>query len=505
MKTPDMIKFLLGLKLKKYRFEKGLSLQALSKVSGLSSSYLNEIEKGKKYPKVDKLLLLAKGLKIKMEDLSGPKVDKTWRPLTDFLESDFYKNFPLETFGMNRGDLYDLMSHNPQKFSSLIATFVGLARHYEMEPLEFSKLAFRSYQESKDNHFPGIEKEADEWRSKLFKDGKTPEVDFLISFLKKNYRYEVLILADNDLPCWPESGVVYIPKKRPKLIFHESLDAPHRLFYLAKELGFCVLGLKREDPFDLSFDRGSFLDRKNELKAFYFACALLWPKDVYSLELKSLFGKKAFCEKSLLSILSKGPFLPEIFIQRMAQIIPQSFGLKNLFYLRMEMPSQSEEEHFKLTDELHLSKLHFPHESRLNQHYCRRWASLSSLKEWISEGKGVKPKTSYYGHLKVQKSRSVDSDQVYFCVSLASQKMWGGKFKGSPYTVTLGLGIDNSLKKNVSFWKDSSVEEKVVGQTCETCSLRDCSDRVVPSQLNDKKRKREKERDGLKDFCQQHF
>ena len=78
MKTPDMIKFLLGLKLKKYRFEKGLSLQALSKVSGLSSSYLNEIEKGKKYPKVDKLLLLAKGLKIKMEEYKCRKPCEIW-------------------------------------------------------------------------------------------------------------------------------------------------------------------------------------------------------------------------------------------------------------------------------------------------------------------------------------------------------------------------------------------------------------------------------------------
>ena len=64
VKTPELLKFLLGLKLRKLRFEKGLSLQALSQLSGLSSSYLNEIEKGKKYPKVDKLILLAKSLKI---------------------------------------------------------------------------------------------------------------------------------------------------------------------------------------------------------------------------------------------------------------------------------------------------------------------------------------------------------------------------------------------------------------------------------------------------------
>ena len=142
MKTPELLKFLLGLKLRKFRFEKGLSLQGLSKLSGLSSSYLNEIEKGKKYPKVDKLILLAKSLKIRLEDLKGVTVDKSIVPLTDFLSSDFFKTFPLETFGMNRGDLFDLMSNRPEKFASLIATFVGLARHYEMEPQEFLHLIF---------------------------------------------------------------------------------------------------------------------------------------------------------------------------------------------------------------------------------------------------------------------------------------------------------------------------------------------------------------------------
>ena len=47
----DYIKLIFGLKLKQIRTEKNLSLFGLSKLSGLSKSYLNEIEKGKKYPK----------------------------------------------------------------------------------------------------------------------------------------------------------------------------------------------------------------------------------------------------------------------------------------------------------------------------------------------------------------------------------------------------------------------------------------------------------------------
>ena len=55
--SADNLRFILGLKLKNLRQEKGMSLKALAESAGLSISYLSEIEKGKKYPKPDKLLL----------------------------------------------------------------------------------------------------------------------------------------------------------------------------------------------------------------------------------------------------------------------------------------------------------------------------------------------------------------------------------------------------------------------------------------------------------------
>ena len=54
----EYIRLIFGLKLKQIRTEKNLSLFGLAKITGLSKSYLNEIEKGKKYPKRDKILVL---------------------------------------------------------------------------------------------------------------------------------------------------------------------------------------------------------------------------------------------------------------------------------------------------------------------------------------------------------------------------------------------------------------------------------------------------------------
>jgi transcriptional regulator with XRE-family HTH domain len=55
----DYIKLILGLALKHVRTKIFLYLH-LAKITELSKSYLNEIEKGKKYPKTDKIILWLK-------------------------------------------------------------------------------------------------------------------------------------------------------------------------------------------------------------------------------------------------------------------------------------------------------------------------------------------------------------------------------------------------------------------------------------------------------------
>ena len=58
----EKLRLIIGLKIKHYRQEKGYTLKHLAKKAGLSISYLNEIEKGKKYPKPQKIMHLAQGL-----------------------------------------------------------------------------------------------------------------------------------------------------------------------------------------------------------------------------------------------------------------------------------------------------------------------------------------------------------------------------------------------------------------------------------------------------------
>ena len=70
------IKIIFGLKSKQKRVDLDLTLQTLSKKSGLSVSYLNEIEKGKKYPKPEKITKLAYALETTYEEMVSLKLEK---------------------------------------------------------------------------------------------------------------------------------------------------------------------------------------------------------------------------------------------------------------------------------------------------------------------------------------------------------------------------------------------------------------------------------------------
>ena len=56
------IHIIFGLKLRQARLAKGLSVTELAERSQLSPSYITEIEKGRKYPKADKIMRLAEAL-----------------------------------------------------------------------------------------------------------------------------------------------------------------------------------------------------------------------------------------------------------------------------------------------------------------------------------------------------------------------------------------------------------------------------------------------------------
>ena len=74
-------RLIFGLKLKQARSNKGYSLAELSGRTSVSISFLNEIEKGKKYPKHEKINSIASALRVSTEWMLTSELDKNFHPL----------------------------------------------------------------------------------------------------------------------------------------------------------------------------------------------------------------------------------------------------------------------------------------------------------------------------------------------------------------------------------------------------------------------------------------
>ena len=157
----EYIKRIFGLKLKQIRTENRLSLFGLAKLTGLSKSYLNEIEKGKKYPKRDKIIILSDKLDVPYDHFVSLKLDKNLAPLGEILQSKILKEIPLELFGIKESDLIDIISEAPEKVNAFISTLIDISRDYNLGKENFFLRALRSYQESNHNYFDEIENEVD--------------------------------------------------------------------------------------------------------------------------------------------------------------------------------------------------------------------------------------------------------------------------------------------------------------------------------------------------------
>src|SRR5262249_13099067 len=101
-------KVIFGMKLRQFREQAGLSLTDFGVRTGLSTSYLTEIEHGKKYPKAEKIARLAEALGRSYDDLVSIRLDEELSPLADFLASPLLHNFPYHLFGISPAQVVEL-------------------------------------------------------------------------------------------------------------------------------------------------------------------------------------------------------------------------------------------------------------------------------------------------------------------------------------------------------------------------------------------------------------
>ncbi|MFY7890787.1 MAG: helix-turn-helix domain-containing protein [Spirosomataceae bacterium] len=468
----DKVKVIFGLKIRQLRFDKKLSLSEVSEKSGLSISYLNEIEKGKKYPKTEKIMALSEALEIDYDSLVSLRLSKKLEPISDFLNSNILTQLPLEIFGVDPADFISLMSEAPAKISAFISTITQISRHYDIDIQKFYFSVLRSYKEMYDNYFPEIEAAAQEFRKVYgIANVTSPNASLLGELLVKEFGYSIETFTKDSHPDLFAVRSFYNVKSN-KLFVNSDLSPEQLAFTYARELGYQFLKIKKRICISSALEVKSFEEVLNNFRASYFAGAILINKDILIDRLTYFFANPKWDGNMLISIMKLFNATTEVFMQRLTNLITSHFKINNLFFIRFN--NEVDKDTFVLTKEMHLSRLHNPHGNVLREHYCRRWVSLTILKD-LEKIQKETPEVSRNLLCKAQISEYQNTNSRYLVISIAKPSP---PQKDTNASISIGFGIDDNLKSIVNFLNDPSLIHNKVNETCERCGIMDCTSRA---------------------------
>ncbi len=484
MATTQHQRIIFGLKVRQFRQERGWNFEEMSRQTGISVSYLNEIEKGKKYPQPENQQKLATALGITPKFLASPELTKQFAPLGDLLQSNFLNELPLDLFGIDLQQVVEIIARAPDRVNAFISALLEIARNYSLREENFFFAALRAYQELRTNYFEEIEMAADAFvrENKLPVNGGVPST-LLGEMLELQFGYHI---DEKGLAKYAELQSlrsVYNPHKK-RLLLNGLLDERQRAFQFAKELGFNVLGLK-ERPLASNLLRvQSFEEALNNYKAAYFAVAIMVNRSAFVRDIESFFKQPTWNGQFLLDLMAKYQASPEVLFQRF-NVLTQDFKLDKVFFQRFI--HDLDRDGFDIDKELHLNRRHQPHASGLNEHYCRRWLSITLLRDL----QGYQQTTGDARQVLtgVQRAAFLDTGEEYLCIALAKP---GYPTVGRNVSVTLGVLLDDQAKRTIRFWDDPAIPRTVVNITCERCTMMDCTVRAALPNVVEKREKRKK-------------
>jgi transcriptional regulator with XRE-family HTH domain len=478
-------KVIFGMKLRQFREQAGLSLTDLGARIKLSTSYLTEIEHGKKYPKAEKIARMAEALGRNYDDLVSIRLDEQLSPLSDFLASPVLHSFPFHLFGISPAQVVELMTRQPLEASALVNALIGIAESYNIGVEHLYRSALRSYQELHENYFPEIERAVDDFsHAARIKADPTPSFEDLRSNIEKrfDYRLDEKELSKHTKLLQFRSVLVTKRGKSPTLLINPALSSRQKKFILAREIGYQVLGLTDRAMTSAPERVDSFEQVLNDFKASYFAGALLIKRERLLSDVKEFFQLERWQPRRFREFLERYVVTPEIFLYRLTEVLPEYLGIK-LHFLRFNHEGGV----YRLVKHLNMSQVLIPRGTGLDEHYCRRWLAIRILndleREQTTRKKPVEPIVG------AQLSRFVDTNERYLCVAMARHLALN---PSSTSSVSLGFRCDEEFERTVRFARDPSINRLDIDGTCERCRLTiaECQDRAAPPTLLELERTR---------------
>jgi DNA-binding Xre family transcriptional regulator len=454
--TEENIRIIFGLKLKKLRTDKKLSLQELSAKSGISVSYLNEIENGKKYPKPDKINELAKALETTYDQLVSLKINKNLTPVVQVLNLKIINDFLFETFGVDKGLLMSMMASAPTRLSALINSVFEIARNYNLQEEHFYFSCLRSYQEMNDNYFEDIEQAVENFRAEsgIVTGTQLSSADYARLLTEKfNYRLE-----ETDFIEYPRLRgfrSVFVKGEKPALLYNVKLTEQQKIFLFGRELGFAYLKIEKR-PLTTSWLKVESFDHVlNNFRGSYFAQALHVNKVELIKDLEELFEQTTWNPDFIVQLLDKYNTSPEMLFQRVSNLLPKYFGFNELYFIRYS--SKEPSKHLKeISKELHLSRNQVDLEYIISEQNYRRWVTKTLMRYLDKKWADSNSKTTLVDAFISRNEEQED----YLTISILRPMP---ELNNNANSVTIGFVITEAVRKRVKFLNDPALKFEKVG------------------------------------------
>jgi XRE family transcriptional regulator, fatty acid utilization regulator len=479
--TGEDLRFILGLKLKRLRQTRGLTLQRLAGECGLSVSYLSEIEKGKKYPKAEKLIEIAHALGASFEELVSPQVDEELAPVKTVFSTNFLQGFPFELFGVDPEDLFGIATERPERAAALIRALLDVGRTYDVQVEQFLLAALRSYQQLNHNHFPELEEAAARCRAEHgWPAGETLGPEPIAAVLEQEHGYRLDFESLQHHPDLSGLRSVYLGRPSPgapRLLVNGHLMPSQRAFVLGRELGYRYLGLAGGRAVTSSWIKVESFDQVlNNFYASYFAGALLIERDRLLADVVAFFQRETWDGEALVACIGRYEATPELFFHRLTELLPRLLGLEELFFLRFAHDAGSD--CYRLSKFLNGSHVEEPYSIGFDETYCRRWPALRLMRQLDEQRRSLAAGPV----VTAQRSHFINVDAEFFVITMARPLALASD---STSSVSIGFRLDERFKARVRFWDDPQVPRVDVNLTCERCPLppAECSERAAPPRV----------------------
>ena len=452
----SQINLKIGPKIKAFRRQLGLQANKLAEELGISASYLNLIEGGKRKIDGDLLLKVCEKLKIELSDLTTKSDLNLANNISELLDDQLFED--LDILGP---EVNDLVSTNPKIARALIKLgdnfkqkdhdIINTVENLSGKIIDKRKAAFPGevisdfLQENK-NYFPKLEEFANTVFEKVQKNNRTRYMS-LCEYLKSEYSIIVkdIIPEDNK----PFSKVYNKDKKELLLSDYNSLETKKLL---------AAAQIAQEGAMnDINEYLSKFTFPSNESKKLtqvallnYCGAAILMPYKLFYTE-----SKKLKYDLELLQNTFATSF--EQVAHRVTCLQDPKLPGIPFHMLRVDIAGN-------ISKRFSLSGIDIPRYGGA----CPRWNVYSAF---------TRP-----GVIQAAVSKMTNGEK-YVCIARTVEK-GVGRFGQSKSILSIGLGCDAKYAKEFIYTENIDISDKKteipIGVSCRTCDRLDCSQRAFP-------------------------